>query len=98
MGWRATVKIHIGWSRIPVNKGDQVLMFGLDVVSEGAGGALVHHGHLGQVAEDHEVKEGGGVAEEELLLAQHLGQDLQVVLRQLVKLLDGGWQLLLADL
>ena len=35
-------EIHIGWSTIPVNKGDQVLMLGLDVVSEGAGGALVH--------------------------------------------------------
>merc|ERR1719370_1625338 len=74
----------------PVNKGDQVLMLGLYVVSERAGGALVHHGHLGQVAEDHQVKEGGGVAEEELLLAKHLGQNLQVVLRQLVKLLGGG--------
>ena len=90
MGRRATVKIDNGWSRIPVNKGDQVLMLGLDVVSEGAAGALVHHGQLGQVAEHHQVKEGGGVAEEELLLAKHLGQDLQVVLRQLVKLLGGG--------
>ena len=90
MGWRATVRIHNGWSRIPVNKGDQVLMLGLDVVSEGAAGGLVHHGQLGQVAEHHQVKEGGGVAEEELLLAKHLGQNLQVVLRQLVELLGGG--------
>ena len=65
-------------------------MLGLDVVAQGASHALLHNGQLGQVAEDHQVKEGGSIAKEELFLAEHLRQHLQVVLRQLLNLLAGA--------
>ena len=65
-------------------------MLGLDVVAQGASHALLHNGQLGKVAEDHQVKEGGSIAKEELFLAEHLRQHLQVVLRQLLNLLAGA--------
>ena len=75
---------------LPVNQSDQVLMLGLDVVAQGASHALLHNGQLGKVAEDHQVKEGGSIAKEELLLAEHLCQHLQVVLGQLLNLFSGA--------
>ena len=56
----------------------------------GASHALLPNGQLGQVAEDDQVREGGSIAKEELFLAEHLRQHLQVVLRQLLNLLAGA--------
>ena len=73
----------------PVDEPHQVLAVGLQVVAQGAGVLLVHHDQLAHLAEHHQVQHGRLRPEEELLVAQHLAQRLQILLAEVLDLLGG---------
>ena len=72
----------------PVDEPHQVLAVGLQVVAQGAGVLRVHHDQLAHLAEHHQVQHGRLRPEEELLVAQHLAQRLQILLAEVLDLLS----------